>query len=192
MSVTQDMKASRHRVAQTPEYKWLHLLSFCSKLQSIGTRFLCVLIRGGRIMTCWICDVGLPIFRQLGDRLSFIYVNGNVMFPIYFSLEVVKTTISVATRDGKLFLTTWCWYWAHKSRAISILLTANSVWVICREPRHVILIMAIWDAQFVRKDGLCQKKVTYLSGVDALPVVYLRPGPSNMMSLEISDLISLS
>ena len=58
----------------------------------------------------------------------------------------------------KLFLTTWCWYWAHTSRAISILLIPNSVWVICREPRHEILIMAIWDAQFVRKDGLCQKK----------------------------------
>ena len=103
MSVTQDMKASRHRVAQTLEYKHLYQLSFCSKLQNIRTRFLCVLIRGGRIMTCWICDVGLPIFRQLGDRLSFIYVSGNVMFPIYFSLEVVKTTISVATRDGNCF-----------------------------------------------------------------------------------------
>ena len=150
------------------------------------------LILGGRIMTCCICDVCLPIFRQLSDHLSFIYVNGNVMFLIYFLLatpEVVKTTISVTTRDG----------WshghlceAHNSRIISIFLKPKSAWLICREPRHVILIMAIWDAKFVKKEGKCQTMITILSVIDGLPVNYSRSGPSYMMSPEINDMISVS
>ena len=35
--------ASRHRLAQTLEYKRVHQLSRCSKLHSIRTRFLCVI-----------------------------------------------------------------------------------------------------------------------------------------------------
>ena len=105
-------KASRHQDTGWRKhlhqlYKRLHQLSYYSKLRSIRTQFLCALIRGGRIMICWICDVGLPIFRQLNNRHSVIYVNGNVMYPIYVSLatpEVVKTTISVATRDGMEFV----------------------------------------------------------------------------------------